>query len=436
MTTARELVTKRLTQRARQYPDFEPVALDVSDLGDPRDAALASAIDHAVARRWPTLATVIEHVLSRRWEELEPPLQAVLLGAAAQVLLLDRIPDHAAINDAVDLAKRLVRPGAGGLVNAVLRRVSALRGERVDTWDLARRDEFPLSGGGAIRLTEDVFDADADWRLACQTGHAESLLAAWRAAYGRDQATDIARHSLVEPPIIVTGLDAPGHDCRPHAEPGFQVFEGRRDELDTLLSGSAAARVQDPTAALPVLATSDLAPAMIIDACAGLGTKTRQLASVHPEARIVATDVSERRLATLTASFSGHERVTVVAFDRLEDFRGEADLLVLDVPCTNTGVLARRVEAKYRYTDERLQSLVDVQRQIVADTLPLLGDNGVILYTTCSIDPAETTSQAEWITRWHPMKVVASEARLPEGAPGGPPDRYHDGGSYALLRRT
>ena len=142
------------------------------------------------------------------------------------------------------------------------------------------------------------------------------------------------------------------------------------------------------------------------------------------------------RLATLTASFSEDERVTVVPFDRLDEFRGEADLLVLDVPCTNTGVLARRVEAKYRYTEDRLQSLVDVQRQIVADTLPLLSDNGVILYTTCSIDPAETTAQAEWITRWHPMKIIDFEARLPEGAPGGPADRYHDGGSYALLRRT
>ena len=79
---------------------------------------------------------------------------------------------------------------------------------------------------------------------------------------------------------------------------------------------------------------------------------------------------------------------------------------------------------------------MEVQRQIIANTLALLGDAGVLVYSTCSIDPAENQQQAQWICKWHPMRLVEEAARLPRGQPGDPPRGYSDGGYYAVLQRT
>jgi 16S rRNA (cytosine967-C5)-methyltransferase len=121
---------------------------------------------------------------------------------------------------------------------------------------------------------------------------------------------------------------------------------------------------------------------------------------------------------------------------RLGGHHGLADLLLLDVPCSNTGVLGRRVEAKYRFGAEALAALIDLQRQIVADSIPMLADAGALLYATCSIEEEENASQAQWIARWHRMRLVKAALSLPSGLPGQAASRYADGGFFALLQRA
>ena len=99
-------------------------------------------------------------------------------------------------------------------------------------------------------------------------------------------------------------------------------------------------------------------------------------------------------------------------------------------------LLARRVEARYRFGPDSTRSLVDCQRQLVADAMPLLTDRGHLLYATCSIDPPENEDLAAWIRRWHRMREVRATVRLPEGVPGDPPGSYTDGGFFALLQRA
>ena len=111
------------------------------------------------------------------------------------------------------------------------------------------------------------------------------------------------------------------------------------------------------------------------------------------------------------------------------------DLILLDVPCSNTGVLARRVEAKYRFSARSLRSLVDLQRQIIADSLRLASSRGWLMYTTCSIEPLENQHQAAWLTQWHPYEAASQESRMPVGTPGEDPASYRDGGYWALFRR-
>jgi len=134
----------------------------------------------------------------------------------------------------------------------------------------------------------------------------------------------------------------------------------------------------------------------------------------------------------LDARFGGHERVVVTATHAaaLAEAAGRADLLILDVPCSNTGVLARRPEARYRYGRKSLKSLIGLQRRIGREAMPLLRPGGYLIYTTCSLDPEENATQAKWLSETLGLRLVSEKTTLPGGC--GP--SYHDGGYHACLR--
>lgn len=434
-TTPRHLVASRVAQRARQFPQLYPQRLRTGELGG-RDLALAHAIDQAVARRWLTLAAVLQSQLSRPWDRLQPVVQSALLVGAAQLLLLERLPDHAVINESVAWVKQR-SSAAAGIVNAVLRRVAGLRRDR--SHDGGRpplsRHDLPLHDGRVLHLTEPVFDEDLLSRLGQQTSHPPGLLSGWYERYGPAEASRLACHDLVHPPIIVTGVPAgPGSGLDDHDEPGFAVLDGPT-AVETFLARHPGARVQDPASAAAVAATHEMAPDLIVDVCAGRGTKTRQLAEVHPQARIVASDANPHRLAALRELFDGHDHVRVVEPEGLLELAGRADLVVVDPPCTNTAVLGRRVEAKYRFGPGTLRQLEELQRQITADALRLLAGSGILLYSTCSLEPQENERQIEWVQRWHGLYPDRQVIRPPRGQPGEPPSRYRGGCFFGLLRR-
>jgi 16S rRNA (cytosine967-C5)-methyltransferase len=239
----------------------------------------------------------------------------------------------------------------------------------------------------------------------------------------------------VHPPIIVNGVpEGPnGHPLAAHDEPGFAVVGGGGADLDAMLSGHPGTWVQDPASAAAVGATGELSPELIVEVCAGRGTKTRQLARIHPRARIVASDTSPHRLDALRALFGGHDRVLVAEPDRLAEFAGRADLVVVDPPCSNTAVLARRVEAKYRFGPESLRTLAQLQRRITAEALRLRAGTGHLLYSTCSLEPEENQQQIKWMQRRHRLRPRRQVVGLPRGVPGDPPVRYRDGSFFGLM---
>lgn len=440
MHTARAAALVTVIDRVRRFPDLGPAQPEVAGL-DPRDAALAQALDHAVARRWLTLQALLERGINRGWDRVEDPVRGALLLGAAQLALFDRIPAHAAINEMVDLI-RTRRPKAAGIVNAVLRRTAELLGEPEAPSGAGSSDRatLPLSDGRVRRLAADVFSAEPIPGLSARTSVGPALLAQWTDAVGFEGAAVRARHTLVEAPIVVTGLGAEtAVDARlaPHATPGFFVWRGGRGDLAAFLAGAGpAARVQDPGSARAVETTARLAPRVVVDLCAGRGTKTRRLAQLHPEAEIVATDRDATRRAALDEVAASFPNVTAIDYDALDAWRERADLVVLDVPCTNTGVLARRVEAKYRFDRESLASLVSVQRQIAVRAIPLLAPRAALLWCTCSVERQENAEQHAWLARWHRFSVVEAESIEPQGMPGDEDVAYSDGGGFALLRQA
>lgn len=427
-----------LTKQVARYPDLGLQELDVGGL-DERDAAFAHALYDAVMRRWITLAYVLEKSLQRPEARVPPRAVAAIFTGMAQMLFLDRVPVHAAVHTAVEWTKKSGGVGPAGLVNAILRGVASRLPEGVKEKRAVYSDgldEIPLSDGSCLALPELVLPTDPLSRLAVATSTPIELLRTWSKQRGVRETKRLAMHSLVVPPTILNtayaGAPLP-QTCVPHTLPGHHVWAGTHAELTEFLAARRDVWVQDPASSLAVESAADMSPSLIIDACAGLGTKTRQLCAAFPNAKVIAADVDKVRVRALQRSVDP-ERVQVVPYQSLIEFAGKADLVLLDVPCSNTGVLARRVEARYRFDRAHLESLAAAQRQIIADSIRLPSRRGAILYSTCSLDPAENADQARWTSRWHGLKPEREHDRLPQGSPGDEPAKYSDGSYAALLR--
>lgn len=441
----RDAAIRHLSRLAAKYPDVVPLPI-ASDELDARESALAHAIvDHAV-RRWLTIEHLVRVCAMREPAELEPRLRAALLCGAVQLLFLDRVPTHAAIDETVEWAKTRVRPGAAGITNAILRRLASVRvqgtgGERVlrDRWT-DRRDELALSDGRSLALGAEALPSELISRLSIASGTPLALVSRWVDSFGPAVAQRVAMHGLMDPPTIInaTAMEHPPTHANlsAHQVPGFLLYRGGRDGLSRLLEAQRSCWAQDPASAEAIGSIGDLSPRVIADVCAGRGTKTRQLAARFPGAEVIASDTDPARMADLRHVAAATPNIRVVEPGELVRVCAQrADLVLLDVPCSNSGVLARRPEARHRFGPEQFERLGRVQRQIFTDAVRLMAPRAFVLYSTCSLEPEENDAMAAWAARWHGFRAVRSTTTVPQGVPGDPDATYSDGSFWALLER-
>ncbi len=475
--TARWSAASAIASQAARFPDLlpQPPAGPRTEGLDARDAALSHAIFDQVIRRWLTLAALVDLHTSQPFAALEATLQGVLLTGAAQLMLLDRIPAHAALDESVEIAKAMVRPGAGGMVNAVLRRVAEMASASEflpGPWD-GSPDSIPMSDGRVRRFPRAVLgvarganapDRDGERRPPTKldvwsqgVSVPSSLLARWEARFGMDEAKRLALHSLVVPPVTLhtEHADRPALDgslLSAHRVAGHGVYVGPSEMLAGLLdAGKGRVWVQDAGSSEAVREAARVAtPKVVADVCAGRGTKTAQLLHAFPSARIIASDVDALRTQALASRFAQQPRVSVVRHADLGvacEREGGAELVLMDVPCSNTGVLPRRPEAAYRAAEasgsRQLERLLRVQRDVLRDGESLLSRmGGLLLYSTCSLDASENEDQVAWYlgdARGRERRAVVAaggQTRLPTGQPGDGPSEYTDGSFWALVRTT
>jgi 16S rRNA (cytosine967-C5)-methyltransferase len=417
--TARSAAAFAVADAAERFPDLGVVEPETTNLSD-ADARLAIAITRTTLQRWLTLRHLLDRFLRQKLAKLEPRLAAVLLTGGAQLVFMDRLPVYAVVDESVALARSMVRPGAAGMVNAVLRKLGHLAGSVMpDTPWTPAPNRLPLEAG-CIALAEDALPPPEDGAayLSVATSHPRRLVNDWLAHFGREQATTLLTHSLKSPPTFV---------FEGAAEQATR-WEGTHEELTAWLAADPARRVQDPTAALAVQTARGLSPRRVLDLCAGRGTKTRQLATQFPAAQVVACDPHTERAEDLHALAEQFDHVRVAEAEALA---GETfDVVLLDVPCSNTGVLARRPEARYRYSPRNLASVAALQRRIIEQALLRVAPGGAVLYSTCAIEEVENQKQAAAIERLRGGHIETQRLVLP----GGSGNAYHDGGYHALVR--
>jgi 16S rRNA (cytosine967-C5)-methyltransferase len=345
----------------------------------------------------------------------------ILSIGIAQLRWMDRIPPSAAVDEAVEQAKRLRLGKASGFINAVLRRAS-----REPDLNLPDRDNPQEYARLVLSCPPEVFQ-----RMVRQMGVEKALSLCEK---NNEQAPLIVRVSSDE---WFNQLPTPVQ-IQKHQIHGSWVVTGATESDLRTWAEQGLAQVQDPTAS-QVVPQLKLEPGhWSLDRCAGVGTKTLQIAQlVGHTGRVIAVDPSTTRIQKLNHLIRVRHLTWVQTYQTgmLETLTLERpfDRILVDVPCSNSGVLIRRPEARYHQDDTSLQSLIRLQRRILSDTLAHLCSGGLLVYSTCSIWTEENESQVEWILRQTDrLELVDTRQVLPSLDPD--PTRHHDGGFWAVFR--
>ena len=347
---------------------------------EPRDRAFVRLLAATTLRRQGELEHVLKAFLEKPLPDDKGLLWPILLTGAAQLVCLG-LPAHAV----VDLCVELARADRGArrfdkLTNAVMRRVS-------------ERGIALLEGADRVRLNTPAW-----------------LLARWEQAYGADTAHRIAEASLREAPNDLSLKPMPPEAAAAFAESIAALVlptgtlrlttHGRIEDLPGFAEGQWW--VQDAAAALVSRVVGDVAGCDVADLCAAPGGKTASLASAG--AKVTAVDVSEKRLGRLRENMQRLSlSVDVVAADVATWAPGRTfDAVLLDAPCSATGTVRRHPDLLRQKTMADIERLVPLQARLVDNAATLVKPGGVLVYSTCSLEPEEGNAQVAAFLARHP----------------------------------
>jgi 16S rRNA (cytosine967-C5)-methyltransferase len=354
-----------------------------------QDRGLLQAILFGVLRN----RRLLDHWIGKLREgKLDPETRDVLRVGLCQILLLG-LPDHAAVNETVEAGKASVR----GLINAVLRK--------------------------AISTRKSLMDDVADLPPPVALSHPDWLSNRWKVAFGKKNAIALMEwdnepsvnyfrvNPLVDAPAEIPGQPVDG-------APGFYLLEG---PLPGALLASGTVYIQDPATRHSVDLLDPRPGERILDACAAPGGKAFLIASAMGSGKtLLCTDSNEKRLPRLQQNLErlhcGEAEVAVHDWTKPapEEWQGAFDGILLDVPCSNTGVIRRRVDVRWRLQAPDISRIAVTQRKILENAASCLKPGGRIVYSTCSVEHEENMGLVEAFLADHPgFRLVASRDALP-----------------------
>ena len=447
--SGRELALMAL-HRHEQTGRFVQDVLDeiVTPDFDRHERRLAMELACGIVRRRIPLSLVLQHNCNRPRHQVDGLLWTLMRLGGYQLLYTQGIPPHAAIHETVELCRRIGRREWTGFLNGVLRGVQrTMTGESGETPAV---DMLPLHNQQYLRLTDPVFaDPAADPASWCNQALSLPgwLAKRWAARMSAEELFALGWWFLDATPVTLrvnllrttrealldsfaaAGIEATAggprasvrlHTPRPvHELPGFS--EGHFC-------------VQDESA---MWAATLLAPKPgdhVLDLCSAPGTKTTHLAELMgDEGLIIAADASETRLRRVTqnAQRLGLTCIRTEVVDREETTApaGPFQRVLIDVPCSNSGVLGKRPEARWRIDASQLKELPRMQERLLLAGSRELAPGGHLVYSTCSIEPEENRQVVQHVLSVVPGLQLVRELQHLPGQPA-------DGGYQVLLKRT
>ena len=403
----REAAFKILTAAERDKTPLNEVIrteLKALDKAAPQERALIRRLATGVYLKRMTLDHCIDLYSKTPVSKMQPVLKRALRLGAYQILFLDRVPDHAAVNESVRLIKRHGLSRLSGLVNAVLRKIASEK-DSIDFADTSIRYSVPK------------------WIVSLFTEQ-----------YGEEVCEDILKSFDKEPPLCVriderldeserealikdweaAGIEAVQNSVLPYA----YALYGAGDV--TRLKGFSEGHiyVQDPSSMMVAEYAGAKEGDTIADVCASPGGKILHLyGKLKGNGTFFARDVSSSKCERLREN-AARMRADIVIEERSAllpdaDMEGKVDVLICDVPCSGLGVLSRKADLRYRVRPEDLEELKKLQFDIVKASAPMVKEGGRLVYSTCTLNKGENEEQALRIEKELPFRMREMKTIMP-----------------------
>jgi 16S rRNA (cytosine967-C5)-methyltransferase len=397
---------------------------------DERDRGFCQQLCYGVLRWQPRLTLIADKLLKKPLKHKDADIRALLLIGLYQLREL-QTPPHAAISETVNAAKQLGKQWAGGLLNACLRNYQRQQTE-IDT--ALEQNEQAVHAHPEWLLKRYQQDWPEHWQQICEANNQQPpmMLRVNRQQSDRERYLQL----LAEQGIAAQALEAGNaaillsSPCDVHNLPGF--FDGSASVQD-----GAAQMVADLLAIQP--------GQRILDACAAPGGKTGHILEQAPDNYLMALDISDKRLESIAENLSRlNFSASLAAADAADTglwWDGEAfDRILIDAPCTGSGVIRRHPDIKLLRRPEDIDQLAQTQQQLLDNLWPLLKPGGLMVYTTCSAFKQENEQQIEAFLQRHPDGAEVRPDKPPaQPRPFGfqrlPGDDVMDGFYYACLQR-
>ncbi len=436
---ARSLAAWALDRTLRSKAPADKFLEEAASRLDGRDRRLLHQLVLGSLRWLRRLDQVIESAAARPMARVDRTLRSVLRIGAYQLLFLDRVPAHAAVDQAVREARRRSHRGGAGFLNAVLRRVAAQR-------DL---EAWPVDTSDPLR------------RLAIETSHPDLLVGRWVRLFGLSRTQALLQTNNEPRPAHVLGFrDRGGRRALAErlasedlvTEPsrlspvGLVVREG--DPLQSEAFRRGDLYLQDEAGQAAALVPPPKPGEEILDVAAAPGGKSFALLAAEPSVRLICADRSMSRTLRLAANMErlARRRPLVVADAATAPFRAGFERLVVDAPCSGTGTLRKHPELKWRVSEAEIERLGRQLLSWLEAVSHLVSVGGLLVFMTCSLEPEENEIVlARFLARHNDFRPLVLSGRLDaplEAGVTGPgtwrvlPADDHDGFSVQVLIRN
>ncbi len=369
---------------------IEDAALKLERLSQ-KDKGLCHAIVFGVFRHRGRIDQLICHGSKLAFDRIDPKVKTILRIGVFQIVFLDRVPDFAAINTSIELAKPICGKKASGFINAVLRNISRSHN------DIA----LPCSHKNLVGHLTAAFSIPS-W-----------LGKRWVARYGKEKTLALAGALMALPPLTlrVNSRKISREDLTANFErAGINAQTTRFSPLGIQIRTSGIAipdlpgfndglfQVQDEAAQLAVMLLGPKPWENILDACAGLGTKTCHMAlEMENKGSITANDTGESKAERLDSE-AGRLDIDIIHSTHVDmtragvnDFSSYFDRVLVDAPCTGLGVLARNPDSRWKRSSKDIMRMAALQKKILNGSANVVAPGGVLVYAVCSCEPEETT---------------------------------------------
>lgn len=374
---------------------------------DKHERAFFTRLTEGTLERLITLDYVIDQYASVPVKKQKPVIRMILRIGAYQLLYMDGVPDSAACNESVRLAQKKGFRNLKGFVNGVLRTI-------------AREKEKALN---PEKMSLSVRYSTPEWIVEkWATLYGEETTKRMLAASLEEKKTTVRCHlNKASKPEIIDLLRKEQVTVEECAYPSYALALSGYDYLESLTAFTEGyISVQDISSMLAAEAAAVKADFQVLDVCAAPGGKSLHIAEKLGETgHVEARDLTEYKTSYIEENIArtGLSNITVNVRDAKEydeTWEQKADIVLADLPCSGLGVIGKKNDLKYKITEESLNELVILQREILQTVSRYVKPGGCLLYSTCTINPQENQENVAWLLKNLPFKTESLLPYLPE----------------------